>query len=354
MLVLPRVAFDHCVAADNAMALRLPDQTFVDLYGGLEDLAAGLIRTPGTPEQSFSDDPLRMLRAIRFASQLRFTIDEPVFTAIKENKERIRIITHRLFIRHFHELAVTQTIAWLDHNAIPYWDLCFMKDKDQVGADIYCDTALICEELELRAPQPSLYPAAVRGMARVLAQWADSKQYRVRVNQLVRPAEGLPLTMLPQLASAADGQGVMQMEGGLAHLFFIDARRAEPVTVEQARTAIQAAIANERKRQAALDEVKRLRATGVLHAELPSMRCVGYRQVWDMLEQAEQMGREPNALDLAQLRERGIAATRQLAKRQLTWLRGMPGRHIVACDQAGFVPQVLRLAQAVWPVPRGG
>ena len=44
----------------------------------------------------------------------------------------------------------------------------------QVGADIYCDTALICEELELRAPQPSLYPAAVRGMARVLAQWADS------------------------------------------------------------------------------------------------------------------------------------------------------------------------------------
>lgn len=103
-----------------------------------------------------------------------------------------------------------------------------------------------------------------------------------------------------------------------------------------------------------VDEVKRLRATGVLHAELPSMRCVGYRQVWDMLEQAEQMGREPNALDLAQLRERGIAATRQLAKRQLTWLRGMPGRHIVACDQAGFVPQVLRLAQAVWPVPRGG
>jgi glutathione S-transferase len=44
----------------------------------------------------------------------------------------------------------------------------------QVGADIYCDTALICEELEHRAPQPSLYPVAVRGMARVLAQWADS------------------------------------------------------------------------------------------------------------------------------------------------------------------------------------
>jgi len=95
--------------------------------------------------------------------------------------------------------------------------------------------------------------------AESLAQWAGSKQYRALVNHLVRPAEGLPLTMLPQLASAADGQGVMQMEGGLAHVFFVESRRAEPVTLEQARAAIQAAIANERKRQAAVDEVRRLR-----------------------------------------------------------------------------------------------
>ena len=52
---------------------------------------------------------------------------------------RIRIITHRLFIQYFHELAVKQTIAWLDNNGIPYWDLCFMKEKDQVGADIYIE-----------------------------------------------------------------------------------------------------------------------------------------------------------------------------------------------------------------------
>ena len=52
---------------------------------------------------------------------------------------RVRIITHRLFIHFFHELAVTQTIHWLDHHGIPYWDLCFMKDKDQVGADIYIE-----------------------------------------------------------------------------------------------------------------------------------------------------------------------------------------------------------------------
>jgi 5'(3')-deoxyribonucleotidase len=54
---------------------------------------------------------------------------------------RIRVITHRLFIRYFHELAVRQTIEWLDHNGVPYWDLCFMKEKDQVGADIYIEDA---------------------------------------------------------------------------------------------------------------------------------------------------------------------------------------------------------------------
>ena len=52
---------------------------------------------------------------------------------------RIRIITHRLFIQYFHEVAVRQTIDWLDKNGIPYWDLCFMKEKDQVGADIYVE-----------------------------------------------------------------------------------------------------------------------------------------------------------------------------------------------------------------------
>lgn len=52
---------------------------------------------------------------------------------------RIRIVTHRLFIHYFHGLAVLQTVEWLDRNGIPYWDLCFMKDKEQVGADIYVD-----------------------------------------------------------------------------------------------------------------------------------------------------------------------------------------------------------------------
>jgi len=74
-------------------------------------------------------------------------------------------------------------------------------------------------------------------------------------------------------------------------------------------------------------EVQALRARGDLQATLPSMRCVGYRQVWQALDEG---GLDtPGAR--ARLREQGIAATRQLAKRQLTWLRGLP-REVLACD----------------------
>ncbi|MFC0532915.1 CCA tRNA nucleotidyltransferase [Phytohabitans kaempferiae] len=66
----------------NAMAVSLPDHRFTDPYGGLDDLAARRIRTPGTPQESFGDDPLRMLRAARFAAQLRFTVDPDVVAAM--------------------------------------------------------------------------------------------------------------------------------------------------------------------------------------------------------------------------------------------------------------------------------
>lgn len=69
-----------------------------------------------------------------------------------------------------------------------------------------------------------------------------------------------------------------------------------------------------------LDEVQALRARGDLHLALPSMRCVGYRQAWQYLD---------GDLSRDEMRERGIIATRQLAKRQLTWLRSMPGRRVL-------------------------
>jgi 5'(3')-deoxyribonucleotidase len=52
---------------------------------------------------------------------------------------RIRVITHRLFIKYFHQIAVSQTIQWLDRHDIPYWDLCFMQQKTAVGADLYIE-----------------------------------------------------------------------------------------------------------------------------------------------------------------------------------------------------------------------
>jgi 5'(3')-deoxyribonucleotidase len=55
---------------------------------------------------------------------------------------RIRIITHRLVISYFHETAVAQTVRWLDHHGIPYWDLCFMREKGDVDADLYVEDAV--------------------------------------------------------------------------------------------------------------------------------------------------------------------------------------------------------------------
>ncbi|GAB3133784.1 CCA tRNA nucleotidyltransferase [Microbispora hainanensis] len=79
--------------AVNAMAVRLPGHEFVDPYGGLPDLAAKILRTPGRPEQSFDDDPLRMLRAARFAGQLGFTVAPQVVEAMTAMSGRIEIVS---------------------------------------------------------------------------------------------------------------------------------------------------------------------------------------------------------------------------------------------------------------------
>lgn len=81
-----------------------------------------------------------------------------------------------------------------------------------------------------------------------------------------------------------------------------------------------------------LDEVRALRARGDLAPELPSMRSVGYRQAWEALD---------GLFPMAELRERGIAATRQLAKRQITWLRSMPERRVIAAEAPDAVERIV-------------
>jgi tRNA dimethylallyltransferase len=93
-----------------------------------------------------------------------------------------------------------------------------------------------------------------------------------------------------------------------------------------------------------LEEMQTLRERGDLNPDLPSMRCVGDRQAWEQLD-AMQLQATSSQEMLARLKETAVAATRQLAKRQLTWLRSMPERHIVACDSADPTAQALTLVQ---------
>lgn len=97
----PEVAFGKDLTEDllrrdftvNAMALRLPEKVFVDPFSGLRDLMDGVLRTPGKPEDSFSDDPLRMMRGARFVAQLEFEIEPETFEAMVSMAERIEIIS---------------------------------------------------------------------------------------------------------------------------------------------------------------------------------------------------------------------------------------------------------------------
>jgi len=97
----PVVAFGDTLEGDlsrrdftvNAMAVRLPDLQFVDPFDGLADLAQGVLRTPIAPERSFDDDPLRMLRAARFAAQLGFDVEPATRAAIVDMASRIEIVS---------------------------------------------------------------------------------------------------------------------------------------------------------------------------------------------------------------------------------------------------------------------
>lgn len=135
------------------------DGVVADFYDGLRPLAAEWL---GVPEDSLTHEVSYRLKEWgipdapggyealhRFAVTQRdlFRRLDPIPGApvalrrLSARDIRIRIITHRLYIKWFHQEAVEQTVEWLDYYDIPYWDLCFMRDKAAVGADLYIEDA---------------------------------------------------------------------------------------------------------------------------------------------------------------------------------------------------------------------
>jgi len=111
----PEVEFGDSLAGDlgrrdfsiNAMALQLPSLALADPYDGLADLRDGLLRTPGAPQDSFADDPLRMLRAARFASQLGFALEPSTLDAMGEMAERLRIVSAERIREEFTKIVMS-------------------------------------------------------------------------------------------------------------------------------------------------------------------------------------------------------------------------------------------------------
>jgi 5'(3')-deoxyribonucleotidase len=137
------------------------DGTCADFYGGLRPIAAQWLGVPvetlpvevgwDFPEWGIGKAPGGYEALHRFAVTQRdlFRNLTPLPGApmalrrLSDADIRIRVITHRLFIKYFHQTAVRQTVEWLDSHDIPYWDLCFMGDKGAVGADLYIEDAPI-------------------------------------------------------------------------------------------------------------------------------------------------------------------------------------------------------------------
>jgi len=188
--------------------------------------------------------------------------------------------------------------------------------------------AAIRAQLDARAAVegwPALHAELARVDAPTAARIATTDSQRIQRALEVQRLTGRPLSDWQRGAGAADGAANLPLVS------------LEPVS----RAWLHERIAQrfDGMLDAGLvDEVRGLRARGDLHADLPSMRCVGYRQAWQALDRD----------DLRPLRDTGIAATRQLAKRQLTWLRSITPRTLVACDADDALAQALQALQRLY------
>ena len=195
-------------------------------------------------------------------------------------------------------------------------------------------------------------PAADPALRREIEAEAFARGWPALHAELARidpvSAARLPATDAQRIGRALE---VFRISGRTLSSFHTAPRAAQPAALvalePQSRAWLHRRIAarlDAMLAQGLIDEVRALRSRGNLHAGLPSMRCVGYRQAWAALDE----GLAGEALHAA-VRERGVAATRQLAKRQLTWLRGMQ-REVGACDGDDVLAQVAALVEG-WRPP---
>jgi 5'(3')-deoxyribonucleotidase len=186
------------------------DGVVADFYGGLRAIAAEWLGvsiddlpvdvTYGLPEWALDRvggyDGLH-----RFAVTKRNLFRElkplpgapAVLRRLSARDIRIRVITHRLFIKYFHEQALTQTIEWLEYHGIPYWDLCFMADKAAVGADLYLEDSPANVEKLRRAQQSVICVAnsTNRDVEPPRAEsWADVERMVVGEHERWKKGEG--------------------------------------------------------------------------------------------------------------------------------------------------------------------
>jgi 5'(3')-deoxyribonucleotidase len=142
---------------DNRFVLGVDlDGVCADFVGALRPIAAEWLGVPVAelPEKiTYGLPEWKLERAGKYEDLHRFAvIQRDLFRELKPidgapaalrrlsaHNIRIRLLTHRLYIKYFHQEAIKQTTEWLEHHGIPYWDLCFMRDKAAVGADLYIE-----------------------------------------------------------------------------------------------------------------------------------------------------------------------------------------------------------------------
>ncbi|MHA5048072.1 CCA tRNA nucleotidyltransferase [Streptomyces sp. SD15] len=178
----PEVSYGDSIEEDlvrrdftvNAMAVALPEKEFIDPYGGRDDLAARVLRTPGTAEESFSDDPLRMMRAARFAAQLDFEVAPDVVAAMTDMAERIEIVSaervrdelNKLVLSAYPRKGLTLLVdtGLADHVLPELPALRLERDEHHRHKDVYEHTLIVLEQamaLEESGPDLTLRLAAL-------------------------------------------------------------------------------------------------------------------------------------------------------------------------------------------------